>query len=68
MTAPAQPYQQTRWSLVSPFKNTCRSAEVILHQTYPITVECVARLALMELGGRDVTKAPQSPPWAPYRW
>ena len=42
---------------VSPFKNTCRSAEVILHQTYPITVECAARLALMESGGRDVTHA-----------
>jgi hypothetical protein len=42
---------------VSPFKNTCRSAEVILHQTYPITVECAVRLALMESGGRDVTQA-----------
>lgn len=42
---------------VSPFKNTCRSAEVILHQTYPITIECAVRLALMESGGRDVTRA-----------
>jgi len=42
---------------VSPFKNTCRSAEVILHQTYPITVECAVRLALMESGGRDATQA-----------
>jgi hypothetical protein len=31
---------------VSPFKNTCRSAEVILHQIYPITMECALRLAL----------------------
>lgn len=42
---------------VSPFKNTCRSAEVILHQTYPITVECAVRLALMASGGRDVPQA-----------
>jgi hypothetical protein len=42
---------------VSPFKNTCRSAEVILHQTYPITVECAVRLALMGSDGRDVTHA-----------
>lgn len=42
---------------VSPFKNTCRSAEVILHQIYPITVECVVRLALMGSNGRDITQA-----------
>ena len=42
---------------VSPFKNTCRSAEVILHQIYPITMECGIRLALMESAGRDVTQA-----------
>jgi hypothetical protein len=42
---------------VSPFKNTCRSAEVILHQIYPITVECAVRLALMGSGGRDATQA-----------
>jgi hypothetical protein len=42
---------------VSPFKNTCRSAEVILHQIYPITMECAVRLALMGSGGRDVTRA-----------
>ncbi|HEX3475693.1 MAG TPA: hypothetical protein VHT91_11755 [Kofleriaceae bacterium] len=42
---------------VSPFKNTCRSAEVILHQIYPITMECAVRLALMGSGGRDVTQA-----------
>ena len=42
---------------VSPFKNTCRSAEVILHQIYPITVECAIRLELMAAGGRDATQA-----------
>jgi hypothetical protein len=42
---------------VSPFKNTCRSAEVILHQIYPITMECGIRLALMGSAGRDVTQA-----------
>jgi hypothetical protein len=42
---------------VSPFKNTPRSAEVILHQIYPIAVECAIRLALMASGGRDVTQA-----------
>lgn len=42
---------------VSPFKNTSRAAEVILHQTYPITVECAVRLALMASGGRDATQA-----------
>jgi hypothetical protein len=42
---------------VSPFKNTCRSAEVILHQIYPITMECAVRLALMGASGRDVTQA-----------
>jgi len=42
---------------VSPFKNTCRSAEVILHQIYPITMECAIRLALMGSGDRDVTQA-----------
>lgn len=42
---------------VSPFKNTCRSAEVILHQIYPITMECAIRLALMGSGGRDITRA-----------
>jgi hypothetical protein len=42
---------------VSPFKNTCRSAEVILHQIYPITVECAIRLELMAAGGRDITQA-----------
>jgi hypothetical protein len=40
---------------VSPFKNTCRSAEVILHQIYPITVECAIRLELM--ASRDATQA-----------
>ena len=38
---------------VSPFKNTCRSAEVILHQTYPITIECAVRLALLDTGRSD---------------
>src|SRR5258706_11437423 len=42
---------------MSPFKNTCRSAEVILHQIYPITMECGIRLALMGSSGRDVTQA-----------
>jgi hypothetical protein len=42
---------------VSPFKNTCRSAEVILHQIYPITMECAVRLALVGAGGREVTRA-----------
>jgi hypothetical protein len=42
---------------VSPFKNTCRSAEVILHQIYPITMECAVRLALMGSSGRDVEQA-----------
>jgi hypothetical protein len=42
---------------VSPFKNTCRSAEVILHQIYPITMECGVRLALMGPGGGDATQA-----------
>jgi hypothetical protein len=42
---------------VSPFKNTCRSADTILHQIYPITMECAVRLALMGSGGRDVTQA-----------
>jgi len=42
---------------VSPFKNCCRSADVILHQLYPITIECVVRLSLMRSGGRDITVA-----------
>lgn len=42
---------------VSPFKNCCRSAEVILHQLYPITIECVVRLCLMRSGSRDITLA-----------
>jgi hypothetical protein len=44
---------------VSPFKNCCRSAEVILHQVYPITMECAVRLALMRSGNQDDTGALQ---------
>ncbi len=42
---------------VSPFKNTCRSAEVILQQIYPITVECAVRLALLGADGREPAKS-----------
>lgn len=42
---------------MSPFKNTCRSAEVILHQTYPITIECAVRLALIDPASADASLA-----------